>query len=273
MQRTAGGHRKIPIASVIQFLRQTKRELVRPEIIGLPPRTDTVADSMDQAIEDTLGALAGGDPTQLHGLVFPFYLRGHSLAEICDRLLSPAMHRIGTLWQSGSLEIFEEHRAVEMMVRLLHDFRLALPESYDGPKAIGGTVDGDRYQLPTQMIELSLAEIGWNSTSLGVSLPFHTLLSAAEKNRPKIIWLSVSELADEKPFVRELREFCAAVPVETIVFFGGRATSGAMEVNTKAVRCHTIQDLVTRAQGLTTSDAEPGARTKSTADDVDDASA
>lgn len=250
MQRTAGGHRKIPVASVIQFLRQTNRELVRPEIIGLPPKAIEPVDSMVQAIDGTVQALADGDSKSLHSLVFAYYLQGHSLVQICDQLLSPAMHRIGQLWQDGSLEIFEEHQAVEMTVRLLHDFRLALPECLDGPRAIGGTVDGDRYQLPTQMIELALSEIGWKSTSLGVSLPFYTLLKAAEKNRPKIIWLSVSTLEDEPHFIRELQEFCTAVPVETIVFFGGRATTNAMDVQTKAIRCHTIRDLVTRAQGL-----------------------
>ena len=41
MVRTVGGHRRLPLSSVLQFLRSSGHQLVRPEILGLPPTTGT----------------------------------------------------------------------------------------------------------------------------------------------------------------------------------------------------------------------------------------
>lgn len=34
--RTAGGHRRLPVAGVVDFLRKRGLELVNPEVLGLP---------------------------------------------------------------------------------------------------------------------------------------------------------------------------------------------------------------------------------------------
>lgn len=39
LTKTAGGHRRLHVSSVLRFLKDSGRELVRPEILGLPPST------------------------------------------------------------------------------------------------------------------------------------------------------------------------------------------------------------------------------------------
>jgi hypothetical protein len=36
---TAGGHRRVPLSGLLDFLRSTKQQLVRPEVLGLPATT------------------------------------------------------------------------------------------------------------------------------------------------------------------------------------------------------------------------------------------
>ena len=52
---TAGGHRRIPLSGLMQFLRATKHELIAPEVIGLPATSGrtgrVIARAREQMIE------------------------------------------------------------------------------------------------------------------------------------------------------------------------------------------------------------------------------
>lgn len=252
VHRTAGGHRKIPVASVVRFVRGNQRELVRPEIIGLPGRPDDSLGTFANAVSPLVTSLTAGDMDTCQQIAFSFYLQGRTVAEICDDLFTPALARIGDQWNHGDIEIFEEHRAFEMLVKMLHEFRGAIDNPRkSAPLAMGGTADGDRYAMPTQMIELALLETGWQATSLGTSLPFPTLLSAIQQNRPRLFWLSVSAVADASMFLQELNHFSEVASRRTSVFVGGRALTPDLRKSIRfAVCCDNVQQLVAHAQRL-----------------------
>ena len=84
IHRTAGGHRKIPVPSVVSFLRENRRELVRPEVIGLPSRLHEAATPLSAAIKPITSSLTNGDMEACKRIVFGFFLGGKSLAQICD---------------------------------------------------------------------------------------------------------------------------------------------------------------------------------------------
>ena len=252
IHRTAGGHRKIPVSSVVGFLRENRRELVRPEVIGLPSRLREAAKPLSAAIKPIASSLTKGDMEACKQIVFGFFLGGKSLAQICDELLTPALSLIGDHWNHGRLEIFEEHRAVEMTVRVLHELRVGLePADASAPVAIGGTASGDGYGLPTQMIELALLEAGWKATSLGTSLPFDTLMSAIRKDEPKLFWLSVSTIGDDRSLVQDLVQFEEDASKLTSFFVGGRALTSELGTQLRfATHCDNIQQLVQHAEQL-----------------------
>lgn len=252
MRRTAGGHRKIPVSSVVRFLRENRRELLRPEVIGLPNRLSQTAETCSTAVDQITSVLTRGDTENFQQIVFGFFLSGKSLAQICDELLAPALSLIGDHWNYGDVEIFEEHRAVEMTVRLLHELRVALePVKKSAPVAIGGTAEGDGYGLPTQMIELALLEAGWKAMSLGTSLPFSTLMSAIQKNEPKLFWLSVSTIDDDQSLAQDLAQFDMEASKLTSFFVGGRALTTELRTQLKcATHCEHIQQLVQHAERL-----------------------
>ena len=252
IHRTAGGHRKIPVREVVRFLRETRREAARPDLLGLPTDLKPLRGPVSETVKPLAQALARGQFEAVQQLVFGHYLRGHTLAKLCDQLITPALATIGEEWNHGEIEIFEEHRAVQLTHRLLHELGSTLPApASDAPLAMGGSVDQDVYGLPTQMIELALCELGWRATSLGPSLPFATLASAIRKHRPKLFWLSVSAVTDAATFLAELRSFAARVTPETSVFVGGRAlTTDALKETQNTTYCSGIAELAERAQAL-----------------------
>ncbi|QEG37452.1 B12-binding domain-containing protein [Bythopirellula goksoeyrii] len=225
--RTAGGHRRLALDEVFQFLRRSDQELVRPELLGLPSNTGRGEIVLTRAREQISAALVTGDEEQCRRIVLDLYLAGQSVCEICDRVLAEAFHEIGDRWECGEVSIYRERRACEIGSRALHELRSAMPTPrVDAPQAIGGTMQSDPYRLPTAMIEVVLRELGWQATSLGTELPSTTFAEALHDNEPKLLWLSISSFASSAQFLEDYAEIHrVAEEVGAAVVVGGRALS------------------------------------------------
>jgi len=251
--RTAGGHRRMAIDDVVQFLRQSGQQLVRPELLGLPSNTGQAETVNERAREQVRDALLSGDEDQCRRIVFDLYLSGQSACEICDRLLATAFHDVGDLWERGEMSIYRERRACEIGLRLLHELRMAIPTpGIDAPKAIGGSLEGDPYRLPTAMIEVVMRELGWQSTSLGSRLPAATIADAVRDIRPRMLWISVSSVDSAPTFLEEYANLHrVATDTGTAVVVGGRALSADLRQQMAySAYCDTLRHLVTFAASL-----------------------
>jgi len=223
--RTVGGHRKLPIASVLAFVRERGKTLVEPELLGLPAVTGRSSVTLDRAVETLTGILQKSEPDQARRVVFDLYLAGHGLAAICDQVLAVIFQRLGIAWECGELEIYRERRACEIVYRLLNELSLALPPvALTAPLALGATLPSDYYQLPSTMVELVLREQGWQARSLGCNLPASTLIAALREQRPKLFWLSASQISDPSAFVSEFNQLAeTAQALKIPIILGGRA--------------------------------------------------
>jgi len=223
--RTEGGHRRIRVTEVLKYLRERGQRPIEPEILGLPPVTTGAGSrSIGKAREELIHALIRGDETLVRQLGFDLYLSRHRMATLCDEVLAPAFHDIGRQWGCGEVAIYQERRSCEITLRFVQELRsmLAEPEA-TGPRAIGGTLVGDYYTLPTALVELVLLECGWNATSLGTSLPVTTLMQAATDLKPKLVWLSLSSHRDESLVAAELEQLRSHLePLNCRMIVGGQ---------------------------------------------------
>src|SRR5262245_53463678 len=96
--RTAGGHRRLPLASVVRFIRTSGHQLVRPEILGLPATSGNGKTVESRSIETLLNALMEGDEQRFQRIVFDLYLARSRLRHICDRMIAPAINMLGERW-------------------------------------------------------------------------------------------------------------------------------------------------------------------------------
>jgi len=251
--RTAGGHRRLPIAGVLQFLRQEQHRLVRPELLGLPRNAGRGSLVTDRAAAGLHDALVAGDEELARQIVIDLYLARHRTSAIFDRVVSPAFSRIGSQWECGDVEVYQERRACEIVLRIDHELLGVLPEpGPSAPLAIGGTLEGDFYVLPTAAVELALRESGWQATSLGSSLPRATLAAAIDSARPRLVWLSVSHVPERAAFVEDsaaLYESASAVGAALVV--GGQALSGPLRKQMRySAHCDNLQQLESFAATL-----------------------
>ena len=139
VSRTAGGHRRIPLAEAVRFIRSAGITLEDPGRIGLPvaeihPGTDP--NSMALECAEMFKSLRGREVEQR---LFASFLAGASVAEICDGPIRVALQHIGEIYKEDPSGITIEHAAVEHCVRTLNTIRNVLPPTEKtAPLAIGG---------------------------------------------------------------------------------------------------------------------------------------
>ena len=251
--KTPGGHRKMTAAGVAAFLRERQQPLVRPELLGLPSNAGKTRRVLDRAAEQFHQALAAGDEEVCRQVLVDLFLSEHRLARVFDTVVAPAYQWLGQRWQCRELEVFEERKAVQIGIRILGEIhRLQAEPEVDAPLALGGTWEGDFYQLPTNLAELTLRESGWRATNLGSSLPFPTLEAAMMEHRPRLFWLSVSFVADEDLFVEACSGFLEkAEKLGVVVAMGGRELTERLRQRLRSPSwCNGFQDLEALAARL-----------------------
>jgi len=193
VQRTAGGHRRIPREEALRFLRDEGLRPVRPEILGVEEVVEATAAIPGEPAEELYRALLSGREEQAQGILTGLYLDGRYLAQILDQVLAPAMTRIGDLWQHDEAGIYIEHRAVDICERALDRIRdLVPPLPADAPTAIGGAPAGDPYSLPSRMAATVLREQGWQVVNLGAFTPANVAARAAADHGARLVWLALS---------------------------------------------------------------------------------
>ncbi len=193
--RTAGGHRRIPINEAIRFVRETQARIVNPTILGLKDLEQVGGElpvGTGEREEQLHQALVEGRAGRLRGLVTSLFVEGVGVAELCDDLLTPCMHRIGELWRHSEEGIFVEHRATDLCVQALNTLQGLIELSDDAPVAVGGGPSKDPYMLGTLMAATCLADAGIRAVNLGPDTPVASIVHAVDASNASLAWLSVS---------------------------------------------------------------------------------
>ncbi|MEM1225513.1 MAG: helix-turn-helix domain-containing protein [Planctomycetota bacterium] len=222
IHRTRGGHRRIPVPDAVRYVRETGAKLLRPELLGLAEVPEAV--DVATAKQQMLTVFREGHAASVISLVQSLYASGMSIAELCDGPISHAMASIGETWPHDQRAIFIEHRAVVLCARALTQLHGSLGDpDPDAPDAIGGAMSGDPYLLPTLMASLVVHGLGFNDINLGPNIPLDVLADSVIDEKPKLLWLAVSEPIRSKTRIRELLHLARTARDENTEFIiGGR---------------------------------------------------
>jgi methanogenic corrinoid protein MtbC1 len=237
---------------VLRYVRDQGQKLASPEILGLPPVSDGASSGLSHGGARLVGALLSGDELLSRQIVFDLYLAKHSPSAIFDEVVAAAFREIGNRWACHDADIYQERRGCEIALRILFDLRRVQQAPDRKWLAIGGTIEGDQYSLPSAMAEVVLRDCGFHATSLGTSIPFASLVKAVEETKPTLFWLSVSHIREGLDFVTEfslLSQACLASGTALVV--GGRALTEELRRRmTYSAYCDTMQHLDAFAKTL-----------------------
>jgi excisionase family DNA binding protein len=223
--KTAGGHRKLLRAEVLALARQ-----------GGLPRGDLAAASLasprdrqvdpETTIAALLEALLLGQGAEVRALIRRAYDSGMAVETLADRVVAPAMARVGDEWRAGRLDIWQEHRATQLCAAALYEWKdeLEVRAGRNRPIAVGGAPEGDPYLLATLLAQLVLLDAGWEAVNLGPNTPLPSLAKALGELRPRLLWLSVSYLENGADFLGRYKDLYRIAEQQGVpVTVGGQA--------------------------------------------------
>ena len=222
--RTVGNHRRIPLSAAIRFAREKGLPHVNLRIMADSER-EPVGPIDDRLREALVEALKRGEGQRARSIIHSVYEYGPGAIALADQVLRPVMEKIGHGWMVGTVDVYQEHQASQIVVSALSELteRASRSREANAPLALGATPEGDPYQIALLAGELVLRGLGWNVRNLGPNLPLRSLAVAVAGYRPRLVFLSVSHLADPDRFVRDYLSFYeTASEVGTAVVLGGK---------------------------------------------------
>lgn len=224
--RTAGKHRLIPFSEALRLAREQGFPAANLELLSgmasRPPEAGAVAESPVDYLDRLLRE---GKGREVRTFVQSYYSSGAGAVALADGLVRPVMERIGHGWMAGSLDVYQEHEATDVVTSAVRDLTARMAAGRDeGPMALGATTEGDPYVLAGLLGEMVLLELGWRVRNLGINLPLRSLAYATVEYRPRLIFVSASYIRDEDQFVKEFWSFHeSAAAVGAAVIVGGQA--------------------------------------------------
>ncbi|MEM9186512.1 MAG: B12-binding domain-containing protein [Planctomycetota bacterium] len=229
--RTAGGHRKLPMAAVVELVRKTGQEIADPAALGM---VAVSARRKPSRVQDELyNALLAGNEAAVRELLLGLYQQGATVIELGDELVSPVFRRIGDGWQQGVVSVHEERRSCEVAMAVLHELRRWVPDAAaDAPLAMAATPQRDFAEVPIRLVELLLLASGWRTLMAGSGLPVEEIVHAVRLRDPRLLCVSATHLEDADAYVEQHNRLLAPLGVPVIVGGGAFACDHA-----KAIKC------------------------------------
>ena len=155
---------------------------------GTAPRTSIQVRDWTAQADRLHTAITSGDETLARHL-FDRLARGVSLTELCERVIAPALYRIGEDWATGGTTIAAEHRASAICERLIAA-RTHQPQGRPRGIAVVSTPPGERHGLPALMATACLREDRWLVHHLAADLPVTEVTGLARLAGASLVVLS-----------------------------------------------------------------------------------
>jgi MerR family transcriptional regulator, light-induced transcriptional regulator len=139
-------------------------------------------------------------------------LAGFSLATVLRELILPTLREIGSECERGTLEIWQEHVASNIVRERL----LALARLWSrggGPLAVLACAPGERHDIGLIAFGLVLRSHGWRILFLGADTPLATLGNAVATTDPQLVVVASMSSALLQAQSKELRRLARSAPL------------------------------------------------------------
>lgn len=136
------------------------------------------------------------------------FLKAREIIERADKLeiddislvfgvLQPTLHNVGLMWESGLIDVGQEHAYTDIVGRTLELLYSRSPHA-DGhrqsssPAVLLACVNGNSHSVGIRMLEYQLAASGIPSYLLAPGAPAAEIAAAVAKLKPRVLGLSIA---------------------------------------------------------------------------------
>lgn len=151
----------------------------------------------------------------------------HSVEDVCQILISPALFAMGQLWEKNNDVIVSEHFLSGLVRAQLTAIWQITYQPVEGPLVVIGCAPGENHELGAFVLALFLRRQGVRVAYLGQSLETISMVHFVEENRPSIVCLSVT-LAQHAAATLALARDMLHIPGVRIVVGGQGITRDAL---------------------------------------------
>ncbi|MFP3323198.1 cobalamin B12-binding domain-containing protein [Planococcus sp. SIMBA_160] len=152
------------------------------------------------------------------------FLESHSHEQLYGDLLTPAMYRIGELWEQNEISVAEEHLATAVCDFVLSATELRNKEKDGRQKAMIFGPEGEEHYIGLKMVASMFREEGYEVRYMGPNLPLDAALQLAADWQPDVVALS-GALAHRLPVLKTYAEAFSQIDSKPAVLIGGRAVT------------------------------------------------
>ncbi len=244
-ERTAGGHRKFQLHHISRFLRENESHRNDANAFFLDDTMDAsigaevVSGEFDKTIDYLLGRALACDHRKVSLLFNALLVQRYPMSYVFDALVTPVLHRVGMLWQSGMLSVTEEHMASQT----IHDALIRMAAAVDKPMETRANVllmnmTGEYHVIALKMIQILLERQGYSVLFSGQITPSDMLDYIIDMYRPGRIYISSTFIENFSDSQEEFDTICEIALAKGVPVFVGGAGFDRIEIH--------VPEIVTR---------------------------
>jgi diguanylate cyclase (GGDEF)-like protein len=144
------------------------------------------------------------------------------VAGLYQRVIAPAMWRIGQLWEKGEISIADEHLATALTHQVMAGvYGPSLGHKVKPGRILMAAVEGEQHALGLRMAADVVELAGYETIYLGADVPMDDLLQAVAARSPDLVGLSATMPGSLQTLDRAIVEIRRVDP-KLIVLFGGQ---------------------------------------------------
>lgn len=126
-------------------------------------------------------------------IVKEFYEQGYSVKDIYFTLIERVLVEVGTLWEKGHIDVWQEHFISEALLDIMRELK-AMEDELPGKgySILAFTSGPEMHNIGLRMITDLLQLEGYNIIYLGSNLPVASIINAIEMEKPHIVAISTT---------------------------------------------------------------------------------
>jgi len=176
-------------------------------------------------------ALRVGEGAAAERIVDDALATGMSPAGVQSLVITPAMVRIGELWEDRVIGVADEHLATSIsnraLIRLFEAISVTRRAAPTRERVLLAAVEGQRHVLGLRMVADVLEGAGFDVLYLGEDVPAESLRASVARHRPAVVGLAFGIAADVSCLADALFAIHETAP-RTRIMLGGRAVPPAL---------------------------------------------
>jgi DNA-binding transcriptional MerR regulator/methylmalonyl-CoA mutase cobalamin-binding subunit len=148
---------------------------------------------------------------------------------LLQRVVAPLTQAMGDLWRDGTITAAHEHFASAVIRIFLGQAAKPYGSLDNAPVLVVATPAGQVHEMGARLVGATAANLGWQVTYLGASLPAAEIAGAARQNRARAVALSLVYPEDDPRLENELTLLRELLPREVALLTGGRAVPAYLD--------------------------------------------